>query len=251
MHEADIAVAPTRWQASRLPPEYQAKLRVIHEGVDTRMIRPNSEAVFALPGTDLALTPRDEVITFVNRNLEPYRGYHSFMRALPAILAARPRARVVIVGGDGVSYGAGPRGGRSWKDIFLAEVQHALPMERVHFVSRIPFPSFVSLMQISSAHVYLTYPFVLSWSMLQAMSAGAPVIASSTAPVLDVVQDGVNGLLVDFFSPGEIARRTIDVLSRPADFHAMRAAGRRTIVENFDLAQVCLPEWLRLIGPAK
>jgi glycosyltransferase involved in cell wall biosynthesis len=248
MNDADVAVTPTRWQASRFPSYLQAKLNVVHEGIDTNRVRPNASASFRVAGTDLLFRPGDELVTFVNRNLEPYRGYHVFMRALPAILAARPRAHAVIVGGDAVSYGAASANGASWKDIFLAQVREQLPMQRVHFVNRIPFNDFVSLMQVSAAHVYLTYPFVLSWSMLQAMSAGAPLIASNTEPVLEVVEDGVNGLLVDFFAVEALAQRVIDVLARPQDYAAMRAAARRTVVERFDLASRCLPRWLEILG---
>ena len=248
MAEADVGVAPTRWQASRFPAEFQSKLQVLHEGVETDLIAPNRRARFESASSGISLTASDEVVSFVNRNLEPYRGYHVFMRALPAILAARPNARAVIVGGDGVSYGPSPADGRSWKDIFLAEVADKLPMSRVHFVSRIPFADFLALMQISSAHVYLTYPFVLSWSMLQAMSAGAPVIASRTAPVEEVIEDGVNGRLVEFFDVAGLAHRVIETLANPDDTAALRAAARRTVVEGYDLKRLCLPAWRRLIG---
>jgi len=249
MNDADVAVAPTKWQASRFPAYFQSKLAIIHEGIDTRSIRPNPAAVFRIPGNSLVLGSNDEVITFVNRNLEPYRGYHIFMRALPAILAERPRAQVVIVGDAGVSYGPAPSDGRSWKEIFLAEVRDRLPLDRVHFVSQIPFVDFVSLMQVSSAHVYLTYPFVLSWSVLQAMSAGAPVIASRTAPVVEVIDDGITGILVDFFAVEELAEKVIDMLAHPDDYRAMREAARRSVVERYDLDDVCLPRWLELIDP--
>jgi glycosyltransferase involved in cell wall biosynthesis len=247
MNETDIAIAPTHWQASRFPREYQAKMRVAHEGIDTKLVRPNPAARFVLKDSRLALSAADEVITFVNRNLEPYRGFHIFMRALPKILAARPRARVVIVGGEEVSYGSAPKGGRNWKENFLSEVRAELPMDRVHFVSRIPFRDFVALMQISSAHVYLTYPFVLSWSMLQAMSAGAPLIASRTAPVLEAVKDGATGVLVDFFDVEGWVRAVVDVLARPEAYLGMRDAARRSVMQSYDLARVCLPLWLELI----
>lgn len=248
MNDADIAVAPTRWQASRFPTYLQNKLNVVHEGIDTNRVRPDPAATFHVAGTDLVFRPGDEVISFVNRNLEPYRGYHIFMRALPAILAARPKAQAVIVGGDAVSYGGAPANGASWKDFFLAEVRERLPLPRVHFVNRIPFNDFVSLMQVTAAHIYLTYPFVLSWSMLQAMSAGAPLIASATSPVLEVVEDGVNGLVVDFFAVETLAQRVVDVLARPQDYADMRSAARRTVVEKFDLSSLCLPRWLEILG---
>ena len=248
MTEADVGVAPTSWQASRFPDEFQPKLTILHEGIDTDQLRPNPKARFAVPGSDMTLGPQDEVITFVNRKLEPYRGYHIFMRALPKILAARPRAHAVIVGGAGVSYGPAPANGESWKDRFFNEVAERLPRERVHFVSRIPFADFVALMQISAAHVYLTYPFVLSWSLLQAMSVGAPVIASKTAPVEEVVEHGVNGVLVDFFDIDGLAERVVEALRRPAAFLPLREAARKTVQERFDLSRRCLPGWRELIG---
>jgi glycosyltransferase involved in cell wall biosynthesis len=247
MNETDIAVAPTPWQGSRFPQEWQSKIRIAHEGVDTDAIAPDPRASFRVPGSGLELTAKDEIVTFVNRNLEPYRGYHIFMRALPRIMTERPNAHAVIVGGSSVSYGPAAPEGDSWMEIFKREVADRLPADRVHFVSRIPFPNLLSLFQITSAHVYLTYPFVLSWSMLQAMAAGAPVIASRTAPVLDVIEDGVNGVLVDFFDAAELAERVIEALDKPERLRAMRAAGRRSIVETFDLKRVCLPRWVDLV----
>lgn len=188
----------------------------------------------------------DEVVSFVNRNLEPYRGFHSFMRALPEILAARPRAQIVVVGGDAVSYGRAPRDGGTWRARLLAEVGSRLDLARVHFVGKLPYPTLIKLFQVTAAHVYLTYPFVLSWSMLEAMSAGALVIGSRTAPVEEVVQDGRNGLLVDFFSPVEIAQRVIEVLERPARFLELRMNARQTIVQKYDLLSCCLPAQIAL-----
>ena len=187
------------------------------------------------------------MITFVNRNLEPYRGYHSFLRALPAVLAARPKAQVVIVGGDGASYGAEPKAGGSWKQIFLAEVADRIDPGRVHFLGRVPYPSFLALMQVSRAHAYLTYPFVLSWSMLEAMSAGALVIGSCTAPVEEVIVDGRNGRLIDFFDiPGWSAALT-EALSQPERFTALRAAARETVVARYDLRRHCLPRMVDFV----
>lgn len=247
MHEADRAIAPTRWQASRFPDYLQPKLTVLHEGIRTDLVKPDPAARFPIPGTGITLKPGDEALTFVNRNLEPYRGYHTFMRALPAILAARPNAHALIVGSDGVSYGAAAPQGQTWKEIFLAEVRDRLPMERVHFLGRVAYEQFVSLMQVSAAHVYLTYPFVLSWSMMEAMSAGAPLIASSTAPVTEMIEDGRTGLLFDFFSPAELAERTIEVLANPRRYDAMREAARAHMVANYDLKTRCLPAWLDVV----
>ncbi len=246
--DADYGVAPTKWQGSRFPPLLRKKIAILHEGIDTDLAAPRPEARFAVPQTDIILTEQDEVVTFVNRNLEPYRGYHIFMRALPEILAARPAARAVIVGGDGVSYGKAAPDGASWKAVFLDETRERLPMDRVHFVGKLRYPDLLDLLRVSSAHVYLTYPFVLSWSMLDAMSVGALVIGSRTAPVEEVIRHGENGLLVEFFDPATLALAVIDALSDPARYRLLRDSARATIVERYDMRRVCLPKWLAFLA---
>jgi glycosyltransferase involved in cell wall biosynthesis len=192
------------------------------------------------------LRPGDEIVTFVNRNLEPYRGYHVFMRALPRLLRERPHARVLIVGGDEVSYGAAPKPGpdgqpRTWKQIFLDEVQGELDLSRVHFLGRIPYGRFVALLQLSMVHVYLTYPFVLSWSLLEAMSAGCAIVAGDTAPVREAVRDGHTGLLVDFFDGDALVRRVVELIEQPALRAALGQAARAHAVSTYDLQKHCLP----------
>jgi glycosyltransferase involved in cell wall biosynthesis len=248
MLAADLAIAPTHWQASSFPDVLHAKMAVLHEGIDTARAHPDRNATIALARQNIVLHPGDEVVTFIARNLEPYRGYHQFMRALPRILAERPRARAVIVGGDGVSYGHSPPHGGSWKEHFLKEVAGDLDMARVHFLGRVTHNALLRIMQISAAHVYLTYPFVLSWSLLEAMSAGALVVGSNTPPVEEVIAHGRNGLLCDFFDNAGLARLVIDALSDQERYAALRQAARRTIVERFDLYTVCLPQWHRLIS---
>jgi glycosyltransferase involved in cell wall biosynthesis len=243
---ADAGLSPTRWQASTYPPALRQMIKVIFDGVNTATLRPDPAARFALPD-GRSLSARDEVLTFVNRNLEPYRGYHTFMRALPAVLAARPQAQVVIVGGDGVSYGAAPPGETGWKERFLAEVRDRLDMSRVHFVGKLPYPQFVSLMQISRAHAYLTYPFVLSWSMVEAMACGAHVIASDTAPVQEVIQHGRNGTLVDFFDVPGWSHTLTEALANPDRFLSHRRAARQTVLETYDLHGVCLPRMVEFV----
>jgi glycosyltransferase involved in cell wall biosynthesis len=246
MLEADAAVAPTEWQASTFPPALRQGIRVIHDGVDTEALRPDPEAAFPVPGTDLTLRHGDEVLTYVTRNIEPYRGAHIFLRALPEVLAARPGAQVVIVGGTGVSYGAAPPGGGSWKDALLKEVGARLDPSRVHFVGWLPYGEYCKLMQVSRVHAYLSYPFVLSWSLLEAMSMGAAVIGSKTPPVEEVIEHGVNGRLVDFFDvPGWAAALT-DALADPGALEPLRAAARETAVRRYDLGR-CLPRILDLV----
>src|SRR5690606_20099270 len=189
---ADAAISPTHWQASTFPEPFRDKIAVIHDGIDTRHLHPDSR-VFIGTGSGLRLTRKDELITFVNRDLQPTRGYHIFMRALPELLGRRPEARVFIVGGDGVSYGAHNKDGRSWKQRYIDEVRHQISdqdWQRVHFVGKLPYRDFVHLLQLSSVHVYLTYPFVLSWSLLEAMSIGCAIVASDTRPLHEAIRHG-------------------------------------------------------------
>lgn len=246
--DADAGVAPTRWQASRFPETLRDKIAVIHEGVDAFRARPDAEAAIRLARDDLTLRGGDEVVTFVNRNFEPYRGYHIFARAMPEILRRRPKARVVLVGGDEHTYGPAPPPGKSWKKIFLDEVRDDLDMSRVHFVGKAPHPMYLRVLQISAAHVYLTYPVALSWSMLEAMSLGAPVIGLATPPVEEVIEHGRNALLVPLFDSKALCESVVGVLDGTQDLAPMRRAARQTILDEFDLERQCLPKWLQLIA---
>ncbi len=243
----DEAITATHWQANCFPSTLKERIRVIHDGIHTDKLVPDASAFIRLGRDRLVLRPGDEVVTFINRNLEPMRGYHQFMRALPLILANRPNARVVIVGGDEVSYGAKPAGHKGYKEIYLNEVRDQLDMSRVHFVSRVPYETLISLLRVSAVHVYLTVPFVLSWSMLEAMSLGALVIGSDTAPVREVIKDGKNGLLVDFFNPKQIAETVCAALAEPKKFAPLRKAARQTIVKRYDFRTRSLPEYIKLI----
>ena len=246
----DYGQCPTKWQKSLYPTEYQSKLHIVHEGIDTQVVVPDPAATFTIPNTDITLTTADEVVTYVSRNLEPYRGFPSFMRSLPAILAQRPNAQVLVVGGDDTSYGPKPTNGKSFRAQLLEELGSSIDLQRVHFLGKVPYSSFVKILQVSTVHVYLTYPFVLSWSMLEAMSAGCLIVGSRTQPVEEVIRDGENGLLVNIFSPEEIARRVVEVLGDRHAFAAIKANARKTIVENYDLRTICLPAQLRLLNMA-
>ncbi|WP_374371897.1 glycosyltransferase [Tabrizicola sp.] len=243
---ADLGVSPTEWQASTHPPLLRQQLEVIFDGVDCDRLAPNPDATFSLPDGRI-LKRGDEVLTFVNRNLEPYRGYHIFMRALPDVLAARPEAQVVIVGGDEVSYGAKPKDGASWKEVILAEVKDRLDLSRVHFTGRVPYDRLVDLIHVSRVHAYLSYPFVLSWSMVETMAAGTLVVGSNTAPVAEVIQDGVTGKLVDFFDVKGWSAALTDALARPEAYDGMRDAARRMVRDRYDLRSVCLPKQIDLL----
>jgi len=243
---ADAGVSPTEWQASTYPAPLRRMISVIHDGVDTDALAPDAAARFALPDGRI-LHAGDEVLTFVNRNLEPYRGYHIFMRALPALLKARPKAQVVIVGGDEVSYGAAPKGEKGWKERILAEVRDQLDLSRVHFMGRIPYADFRSLLQVSRVHAYLTYPFVLSWSMIEAMAAGCHIVASDTAPVVEAITDGQNGTLVNFFDVAAWSEKLTEALANPARFQPLRDAARQTALARYDLRRHCLPRMVDFV----
>jgi glycosyltransferase involved in cell wall biosynthesis len=243
---ADWGHSATRWQRSLHPPELQARISVMHEGVDTELARPKPKAAFQLPGSRRKLSRQDEVLTYVARNLEPYRGFHVLMRALPLLLRRRKRLQVVIVGGDDVSYGAPPPPLSTYRAMMLEEVGSQLDLERVHFLGLIDYRAYLSLLQVSSVHVYLTYPFVLSWSFVEALACGCVVVGSSTPPVLEVLRDCENGLTVDFFSHKALADRIEEALEQPGKMQRLRAAARSTALEHFDLKNVLLPRWLKV-----
>jgi glycosyltransferase involved in cell wall biosynthesis len=230
---ADWGHTPTRWQHSLHPPDMRRKITVIHEGVDTDIVRPSSDAVLTLPKSGLTLTRKNEVVTYVARNLEPYRGF--------------PKAHIVIVGGDGVSYGAPAAPRSTYREFMLEEVGKSLDLERIHFLGQVEYDTYLKVLQVSSAHVYLTYPFILSWSCIEALAAGCLVIGSKTAPVEEVIKDGVNGLLVDFFSPDDLARRVNQVFRHRDQMKDLRAAARRTAMSGYDLKRKALPKWAALL----
>ena len=240
---ADVAYAPTKWQRNQFPEPYRDKIRVIHDGIDCDLARPDPDASFELPNGRI-LTRNDEILSFVARNLEPYRGFHSFMRALPQVLEARPDATVVIVGGDGVSYGARAPDGKTWREVMLDEIG-PLP-DQVSFVGKIPYADYLQLAKVSSVHAYFTYPFVLSWSMLEVMAAGGFVVGSRTPPVEEVIEDGRNGWLVDFFDTDAISERLTRALEARRDVADLRNAARQTVLKRYALSD-CLKTQLELI----
>jgi glycosyltransferase involved in cell wall biosynthesis len=249
---ADAALGPTRWQADTFPVPFRERIEVMHDGIDTAALQPRADVRLTLPDGQV-LTRADEVVTFVSRNLEPYRGFHTFMRALPELLRSRPRARVLLVGGDRVSYGTPSDDGRSWRAVFADEIRPRLsPADwaRVHFLGQIPYAQFVTILQVSTVHTYLTYPFVLSWSLLEAMSLGCAIVASDTAPVREVLAHEENGRLVDFFDPAGLAQAIAALLDDPGARRRLGAAARSHARERYDLQSVCLPaqlDWMRRV----
>jgi glycosyltransferase involved in cell wall biosynthesis len=246
-HDLDWGLAPTRWQASTAPAEFHDRLSVIHEGIDTERIAPRAASRIELRKAGLTFVAGSELVSFVARNLEPYRGFHRFLRMLPELQRLRPNAHVLIVGGDQVSYGAPPAGGGTWRRALLKELAGQLDLSRIHFVGKVPHGVLHDLFRVCACHVYLTYPFVLSWSLLEAMACAAVVVGSSTAPVREVIEHGRNGLLVDFFDGEGLARSIAAVLADPAAHRVLGEAARRHVVAHYDLRSVCLPRQLQLL----
>ena len=251
---AEAGIAPTQWQASTFPQPFRDRITVVHDGIDTAALVPRPDGHLMLNGR-VRLERGDEIVTFVNRQLEPYRGYHVFMRALPEILRRRPNARIMIVGGEGVSYGAAPDraryGARSWRRIFADEVRPLISdadWARVHFLGNLPYQQFVPLLQLSAVHVYLTYPFVLSWSLLEAMSVGCAIVASATAPLPEAIVHGETGRLVDFFDVPGLAQQVCALLDDKAERERLGRQARAFARERYDLATVCLPRQLAWVS---
>ncbi|WP_046116781.1 glycosyltransferase family 4 protein [Ensifer aridi] len=241
----DGGISPTNWQRSLYPADVRERIAVCHEGVDTRRFRPDPAASLKLPDGRVLKAGDPPIVTFVARDLEPYRGFPQALEAAAKVVRRHPDALFVFVGGDGVSYGAPPPGGGSWKDHLLESLD--VPRERLIFPGVVPHSVLRQLFQISAAHLYLTYPFVLSWSVLEAMACGALVIGSDTAPVQEVIRSGRNGLLIPFFDTDALAESILAVLARPDDFRELRTAARRTVEQRFRLDD-CIARQSTLIG---
>lgn len=218
---ADAAIAPTEWQKSTYPAWIRDKITVIHDGIDLERMRYNPAASLTISGPrgQRTIAAGDEVLSYVARNLEPVRGFHIFMRTLPEVLRRRPNAQVIVVGGNDVSYGHRPPDGSNWKDHLLAEVGTELDMSRIHFVGKVPYQAYLSLLSISRVHGYWTTPFVLSWSFLEAAASGVPLVASDTQPVREFA-GLVGATTVPFFDRAgfadQLAERLANPVARPA-----------------------------------
>jgi glycosyltransferase involved in cell wall biosynthesis len=247
LDQADGALSPTHWQASTFPPAWRERICVAHDGIDTDVLCPVPDGRFLLPGGSGELTRDDEVITYVALNLEPYRGFHVFMRALPDLLCERPKAQVLLVDGEETGYGAAAPAGRTWREVFCSEVQAQMSeadWARVHVLGRLEREAFTRLLQVSRVHVYLSDPFMLSWSLLEAMSVGAAIVASDTAPVREVITPGETGQLVDFFDRAGLVRSIGALLDDAGERQRLGAAARAFAQSRYDLGRVCLPQQL-------
>lgn len=227
-------VTPTFFQRSTFPSVYLPRISVIHDGIDTELASPDSSAKDILLPDGTILSRNQDIVTFVNRSVEPYRGCHIFIRSIPEILAKNSNVHIVIVGHtSGVSYGPAAPGDR-WGDIFLREIAGHYDVSRVHFTGALEYHDYLHLLKLSSCHVYLTYPFVLSWSLLEAMSIGLPVVSSSTPPVLEVIDHDVNGYLIDFFSISELVNSVTSLLNDKSTSKRLGLCARQSVLDNFE-----------------
>ena len=245
LYSCDRGMCPTQWQKQQFPPEFHDKLQVLHDGIDTSFFRPKPKHKLILPSINQDLSEVREIVTYATRGMEPYRGFPQFMEAVSILQQQRPNCHVVIAGEDRVAYGKELSDGKTYKQLMLETLP--LDLSRIHFTGRLPYSQYLQLLQASSVHIYLTRPFVLSWSMLEAMSTGCVVIGSNTPPVREVIQDGKNGLLVDFFSPKQIAKKIDEVLDNPQSYSSIREKARATILQKYDLQNLLLQHlnWLK------
>jgi glycosyltransferase involved in cell wall biosynthesis len=247
LYSCDRGLSPTSWQQQQFPPEFRSKLKVHHDGIDTQFFQPQPGAKLFLPRINLDLREVPEIVTYVARGMEPYRGFPQLIETVSLLQKRRPQCHVVIVGENRVAYGRSLPEGKTYKDVMLEKFP--LDLSRVHFTGLLPYPEYLQVLQASSVHLYLTRPFVLSWSMLEALSTGCLIVGSNTAPVTEMIQDGVNGLLVDFFDTQNICDRIEEALNNPTSMAALRAKARETILDRYDLAKL-LPQHLQWIQEA-
>ena len=243
LEKCTVGWSPTAWQKQTFPTAYQDKIRVLHDGIDTEKAKPNSAAQLELPNGRV-LTTDDEVVTWAARNLEPIRGIRPFFRAAARLLERRANCHIVVAGGDGASYSPWHASGRPHREVMLEEVP--LDPDRCHFLGHIEHDRFRSLLQISSAHLYLSMPYVLSWSALEAMSCGAALVASDTAPVRELITDRENGLLANYFAPDEIADRVEELLGDASLRQSISRHARQTILDHHKLDDLLVEQqgWL-------
>ena len=241
----DLGMSPTTWQRDTFPTSFHDKLFVCHDGIRTDRLGPDPDAALPLGRLGRSVTREDEIFTYMARNMEPVRGFHTFMRALPLILDARPNARAVVVGGNDTSYGKKSSDEGGYRAQMEREVGDRVDWDRVHFIGRVPYADFCKVIQVSRCHIYLTVPFVLSWSFLEAMAMKATIVASDVPPVREAMQDGVTGVLTDFFDPAALADKVADVLARPGDYAHLGPAARTSVVARYDYETICRPEQIR------
>lgn len=234
-------VSPTQFQRDQFPPGIRERIEVLHDGVDTDYFTPGP----AGPVPGLAIPPDAPLVTYATRGLDPYRGFPEFMRAAAILLQRYPELQVAIAGEDKVFYGAAAPAGETWRSQMLKELAD-LDLGRVHFLGALALADYRALLRRSAAHVYLTVPFVLSWSLIEAMATGAAIVASDTAPVREAMRDGREGLLAPFKSPEAIAARIGEILSTESLRADLSRAARMAALARYSRKSL-LPQHVSVI----
>ena len=242
---SDRMITPTNFQKNTFPDILKKNIKVIHEGIDTEKLKPSLNSYITIDKKKF--TKKDKIVLFISRCLEPYRGYHSFIRSIPGILKEHPDAKIFIIGGDQKGYGAEPEEGTTHRENFFNEIKDKVDISNIYFLGLIDYEAIRACYQIATLHVYLTYPFVLSWSMLESMSCEGLIVGSDTGPVSEIITHKKNGLLVDFFNYEEISSRINSILDDPQKYLSIRKNARKTILKNYDLWTKCLPRQEALI----
>jgi glycosyltransferase involved in cell wall biosynthesis len=235
--------APTAWQKSLFPAEWSSKLDVLHDGIEmdqwTRRSVPRRIA-------DKAIDQDTRIVTYVARGLESMRGFDIFMRVANRIAREMPNVLFVVVGSDRVCYGNDLNHIKT-KTFREHVIQTVGPdLSRFRFLGMVPRTTLVDLWSLSDLHLYLTVPFVLSWSLLNALACECPVLASDVAPVREIIRHGETGLLADFFDVDGLANQALAVLQDPASYRALGQAGRRLIDAEYSLDRT-YPRFLNLV----
>jgi glycosyltransferase involved in cell wall biosynthesis len=239
----DWGQSPTMYQRSQFPDVFHERISVLHDGIDTDFFSPLESATFTIG--DQVFRRGDPLITYIARGMEPYRGFPQFIEAVSRLQRVNSDFHAVVIGTDRVAYGANRQDGKSWKEAMLEE--HQPDLTRLHFLGHQPLHVLRDVLRVSAAHIYLTVPFVLSWSMMEAMSTGALVIGSNNGPVQEMIRDGENGYFTDFFDVKELSRRLRAILDAPNAHHQQRANARETILRLYREDELT-PRYLKLIS---
>lgn len=243
MEKCDAGVSPTKWQRDTHPLSLRGKITVLHDGIRTDKLKPDHDSDLKVTCGETTFVRGEEIITYIARNLEPSRGIHTMLRSLPRLQALRPKARLAVIGGDGVSYGSQPPKGQTFRGMLMAELGDSVDWSRVHFLGQLPYGTLMNLIRLARCHVYLTVPFVLSWSLMEAMALEKTVVATDVAPVREVVDDGKTGFLFDYFKPVDLAERVADVLAHKDNYRNIGIDARRRMVEEYDFLTLRFPAW--------
>jgi glycosyltransferase involved in cell wall biosynthesis len=245
LENCDKGYSPTRWQRDRLPALFHDKVRVIFDGIDTQLWHPDPAARQLRRLGNLTFPEGVRIVTYATRGMESMRGFDIFMKMAKLLSERRKDVVFLIAGQDRVCYGGDEKftGGKSFKEWVLSQDHYDL--SRFVFLGLLPPPELARLFALSDLHVYLTVPFVLSWSLLNALACGTTVLASDTAPVREMIEHGRNGLLTDFFDVERMAEMATRVLDAPEEYRHLGPAGAEMVRERYSL-DVCLPQMLAL-----